>query len=278
VPRRGYRFVAPVELPTFARAPDSNEVIELLLLSSQPQLCTSDGGGSREPLHLCDWDGSEEEFNRTMALNPNHVWAREWHARGLVTRGRTEEAIAQAKLSASLDPSPWSGDYPVWILFLARRYDLALEHARDLVELAPNYSWGHFALALVYEQMGKADEGARESLKADELFGTDPITIARLKNALEKSGARGYWGKKLDYYLESAKAGYAPPVLTAEACMRVDDKQCTFEWLEKGFLERDDLMINLAVNPVFDGIRTDPHYQDLVRRVGIPSSAAPNAR
>jgi len=214
--------------------------------------------------HIFSGFGSEEEFNRTMALNPNQVWAHDWHARGLVTSGRTEEAIAQAKLSASLDPSPWSGDYPAWILFLARRYDLALEYAHKLLEMAPNYTWGHFMLALVYEQMGKADEGARESLKADELFGTDQKTIAQLRNALEKSGARGYWEKKLDYYLESAKAGYAPPVLTAEACMRVGDKQCTFEWLEKGFLERDDLMINLAVNPVFDGIRTDPHYQDLV--------------
>jgi serine/threonine-protein kinase len=54
------------------------------------------------------------------------------------------------------------------------------------------------------------------------------------------------------------------------ACVRIGDKQCAFEWLEKGFQERDDLMINLKVEPVFDGLREDPRFQALVRRVGIP--------
>jgi hypothetical protein len=58
--------------------------------------------------------------------------------------------------------------------------------------------------------------------------------------------------------------------MVAGACVRVGDKESAFQWLEKGFGERDDLMIDLKVEPVFDGIRSDPRYQDLVRRVGIP--------
>ena len=54
------------------------------------------------------------------------------------------------------------------------------------------------------------------------------------------------------------------------ACVRIGDKQSALEWLEKGFQERDDQMINLKVEPVFDPLRTDPRFQDLVRRVGIP--------
>ena len=69
---------------------------------------------------------------------------------------------------------------------------------------------------------------------------------------------------------ESAKSNYVPTVLVAQACARVGDSECVFEWLGKGFEERDDLMINLKVEPVFDGIRLDPRYEDLVRRVGIP--------
>jgi hypothetical protein len=59
-------------------------------------------------------------------------------------------------------------------------------------------------------------------------------------------------------------------VLVAEACVRVRDKQCTFEWLKKGFEERDDLMINPKVEPVFGSLYSDPRFQDLVRRIGIP--------
>jgi tetratricopeptide (TPR) repeat protein len=97
-------------------------------------------------LYDWDWSTAEEEFKRTMELNPNSVWPHEWHSRVLVTSGRTEEAIAEAKLSIGLDPSPLSGDYPIWVLILARRYDLALERAQALVDLAPNYAWVHFDL------------------------------------------------------------------------------------------------------------------------------------
>jgi TolB-like protein/DNA-binding winged helix-turn-helix (wHTH) protein len=226
--------------------------------------------GNIELFYDWDWSAAEEEFKRTVELNPNHVRAHEWHSRGLVTSGRTDEAIAEAKLSIALDPSPLRWEYPIWVFALARRYDLALERAQELVELAPNYVWGHFELAQIYGQQGRAEEAAQEFLKADELFGTDPKRIAQLKKAIAKSGAQGYWKRTLENYRESARSNYVPSVLVAEACVRVGDKECAFQWLEKGFDERDDLMINLRVEPVFDGIRSDPRYQDLVRRVGIP--------
>jgi len=60
----------------------------------------------------------------------------------------------------------------------------------------------------------------KESLKADELFGTDPKKVAQLKEAMAKSGAQGYWRRTLEYYRESAKSSYVPSVLVAEACVR----------------------------------------------------------
>jgi len=226
--------------------------------------------GNIELLYDWDWSATEEEFKRTMELNPNDVWAHEWHSRGLVTRGRTDEAIAEAKLSIALDPSPLSGDYPIWVFILARRYDLALERTQELLELAPNYVWAHFELAQIDEQKGRTEEAVQEFLKADELFGMEPNKVAMLKEAIAKSGATGYWRRTLENYKESAKSSYVPSVLVAATCVRVGDKECAFRWLEKGFDERDDLMINLKVEPVFDSIRTDPRYQELVRRVGIP--------
>ena len=187
-----------------------------------------------------------------------------------VTEGRTEEAIAEAKLSLAVTPSPIYWDYPIWTFVLARRSDLASERAQAMLEVAPNWVWAHFVMAQVLEQQGKLEEAAQESLKADELFGTDPKQIAQLKEAMAKSGAQGYWRRTVENYRESVKSNYVPPVLVAEACMRVGDKECVFEWLERGFQERDDLMINLRVEPVFDGLHSDPRFEDLVRRVGIP--------
>jgi TolB-like protein len=226
--------------------------------------------GTIELLYDWNWSAADEEFKRTMELNPSHVWAHEWHSRLLVTSGRTEEAIAEAKLSNGLDPSPLSGDYSIWVFILARRYDLALERAQALTELAPNFSWGHFNLAQIYQQTGRTEEAAQESLKADELFGMEPEKIIMLKEAIAKSGAQGYWRRTLENYKASAKSNYVSSLMVAAACVRVGDKECAFRWLEKGIEERDDLMINLNVEPVFDGIRWDPRYRDLVRRVGIP--------
>jgi len=196
--------------------------------------------------------------------------AHQWRARELVTRGKTEEAIAEAKQAIGLSPNPLDWHYPTWIFILDRRYDLARELALKVVDLEPNFPWGHFNLALVYEQEGRAEDGAREFLRADELFGMDPKKLEELKRAMAKDGAKGYWRRTVENYKESVKSGYAPPVLTAMACVRIGDKQCAFAWLEKGFQERDDLMINLKVEPVFDGLRDDQRFQDLVRRVGIP--------
>jgi TolB-like protein/DNA-binding winged helix-turn-helix (wHTH) protein len=217
-----------------------------------------------------DWTTAEKEFQWELELNPNHVSAREWLARALLTRGKTEEAVAEANRSLGLSPAVTDWDYPTWVFILARRYDLARERAQEMVDLEPNFPWGHFELAQVYEQEGRAEDGAREFLRADELFGTDRKELERLKQAMAKDGAKGYWKRRVENYRESAKSEYVPPVLMAMACVRIGDKQCAFEWLERGFQERDDLMVNLKVEPVFDGLREDQRFQALVRRVGIP--------
>jgi TolB-like protein/DNA-binding winged helix-turn-helix (wHTH) protein len=217
-----------------------------------------------------DWTTAENEFQTELELNPNHVLARQWLARALVTRGKTEEAVVEAKRSLGMSPAVTDWDFPTWVFILARRYDLARERAQEMVDLEPNFPWGHFELAQVYEHDGKTEDVAREFLKADELLGTGREELEKLKRAMAKDGAKGYWKRKVENYKESAKSGYAPPVLTAMACVRIGDKQCALEWLEKGFQERDALMINLRVEPVFDGLREDPRFQALVRRVGIP--------
>ena len=226
--------------------------------------------GLTELFYDWDWSAAEEEYRQTMALNPNYVWVHPWHARGLLARGRTEEAVAEAERIVALSPSPLDWDNAVWIFVLARRCDLARGRAQELLEVAPHYVWAHFENAQIYECDGQMDKAAEEYLKADELFGTDAKKLAQLREAMAKSGAQGYWKRTLENYRESAKLHYVPPVLVAEACVRVGDKECTLKWLEKGFQERDDLMINLKAKPVFDSLHSDPRFQDLVRRVGIP--------
>jgi tetratricopeptide (TPR) repeat protein len=223
-------------------------------------------------IELCydwNWVGAEKEFKRALELDPNHLDTHNNYARELVILGRTDEAMVHVRRAISLDPYS-RGDYPVWISYLARRYDEAGRLAKAKIALDTNDPWNHYDLALVYEQMGNPTESVREYLKFESLSGAEPQTIARLQEAFGKSGARGFWRRRLEEYREAAKSHYVSAGMMGGACLRVGERDCVFEWLEKAFQERDDLMINLSVDPVFDGIRMDRRFQDLLRRVGLP--------
>jgi len=185
-------------------------------------------------LYDWDWSAAEAEFHKELELNPSSV-AHQWLARALVTRGKTEEAVAEAKRTLGLSTSVVDWDNAVWIFILARRYDLARELATKVVDLEPNFPWGYFELAQVYEHEGKTEDVAREFLRADELFGTDPKQLEKLKRAMAKDGAKGYWRRKVENYKESAKSGYVSSGLAAMACVRIGDKQLRVGMVGEGF-------------------------------------------
>ncbi len=223
-----------------------------------------------------NWVDAEKEFNRALELDPNYVLAHNSYARELVILGRSNEALAQVKQAVSLDPylEGGEGDYPIWVAYFAHQYDEAERLAKAKIELDPNYPWGHYDLALVYEQMGKSMESVEEYLRFEVLSGTEPQTLARLQKSFRSAGVKGFWRQRLRDYRKAAKLRYVSAGMVAGVCARVGDKDCIFEWLEKAFQERDDLMINLNVDPVFDGIRADTRFQDFVHRVGLPKTGS----
>ena len=218
-----------------------------------------------------DWNfaEAERESKRALELDPNLAIAHNFYARELVISGRTDEALAQVR--RALELQPYAGlDYPAWVFYLAHRYNDALELAQKMVAIDPNFSWGRWALAANYEQLGKEKEAAEEYLQFEILSGSSPQRIKRLREGLARSSAKGFWQASLEDYLRTAKSSYVPPVLVAGVYMRLGDKARALQWLEKGYQERDDLMIDLNVDPVFDAFRSEPRFQDLVRRVGLP--------
>jgi TolB-like protein/DNA-binding winged helix-turn-helix (wHTH) protein/Tfp pilus assembly protein PilF len=218
-----------------------------------------------------DWNfaEAESESKRALELDPNFATACNFYARELVISGRTDEALVQVR--RALELQPYAGlDYPAWVFYLAHRYNDALELAQKMVAIDPNFSWGRAVLAINYEQLGKEKEAAEEYLQFEILSGSSPQRIKGLREGLARSGANGFWQASLEDYLRTAKSSYAPPVLVAGVYMRLGDKTRALQWLEKGYQERDDLMIDLNVDPIFSSLRSNPRFEDLVRRVGIP--------
>jgi serine/threonine-protein kinase len=215
-----------------------------------------------------DWAQAEKEFRRALELDPNYARARNFYSRELVALGRTDEALAQ--VARSLESEPYTGlDYPAWVTYLAHHYDESLQLAHKMSAMNPNFSWGRWALAANYEQVGKPKEAAEEYLRFEILSGTSPVRIKRLQDGLARSGVKGFWQASLDDYREISKSRYVPPVLVAGTCIRLGDKAGALAWLERGFEERDDLMIDLNVDPIFLDLHSDPRFQNLLRRVGL---------
>jgi hypothetical protein len=93
---------------------------------------------------------------------------------------------------------------------------------------------------------------------------------SELRQAYRRSGAKGYWQVRLNLSMEDMKRHYVDPYDIARFYARLGEKDQSLAWLQKGYDERVDGMTLLKVEPDFDDLRSDPRFQDLVHRVGLP--------
>ena len=213
-----------------------------------------------------DRDGAESEFKRAIELNPNSSLAHMRYAAFFTWLDKDDEAIAESKKALALDPlSPLMNWDLAFSYYWARRYDDAIEQDQKTLEIDPNYLRSIYQIGLSYEQKGMLDKAFEQYLKSAAIVGGTAEVMA-LKDAYATSGVRGYYRKQLD--LEMAKA--SPSTYTIAALYaRLDEKEQAFEWLQKATEERSNELTYLKVSPVFDNLRSDPRFGDLMKHVGL---------
>jgi serine/threonine-protein kinase len=231
-----------------------------------------------EILHNYDWDfpAEERELKRAVALNPNYATAHQWSAEYLSAMGRSEEAIAEARRAVELDPlSLIINRVYGESFYYARRYDEAIAQFRKTIEIDSSFATAHASLGDACAMKGMYNEAVAEYTKAAELGlgASDARTTAGMREAFAKNGWRGYWQFQLadlTKLRQETGNGYTPPYLIAQACVQLGDKEKAIEWLETGFRERDAFMPMIKVEPMLDGLRSDPRFADLIRRMRFP--------
>ncbi len=212
-----------------------------------------------------DWQGAENEFKLAIQLNPNYATARQRYSLFLPITGRLDEAVAQAKKAKESDPLSLPVNENVGdILYLARRYGEATDQLRHTLELDPNFGVARGTLAKVYEAQGMYEQALNE-----RLHDSPPETAAQTRKIFAESGIRGVWQFRLNQMLERAKSDYVSPADIALVYARLNDKDQSFAWLEKGMEERSILFNYLVADPRFDNLRSDPRLADFLRRVGL---------
>jgi len=213
-----------------------------------------------------DWDfaGAEQEFRRAIELNPNSPFAHDFYGDYLDNVGRAQEAAREEQIAQELDPG-W--DHLMDGFNHRGEYGRALEIARSNVEVHPNDGLWHYCLAAVYLHTNRYKEMVDELQRAVTLFG-HPEMARPLAAAYAASGYRGalrLWAQDL----ERVQGNPASPTMVAEIYAHLGDTEAAFQWLERGYQERDGFLVGLN-DPQWQPLRSDDRYKDLVQRVGLP--------
>jgi TolB-like protein len=224
-----------------------------------------------------DWAGAEAEWRRALELDPNAANAHAYYAHFLAIMGRTEEALSHSRTALALDPlnALFHGMYAM-TLYLDRRYDDALAAASTALTLQPGQETARSVQQHVYIAKGMRDA---QLAHQRERIASDPGRLAAFESGLAEAGYEGAQRRLADLLAARyEEAGRVPdrgvsrvymPCAIALRYIDAGDYQRAIDWLETAYEERDPYLPYLR-RPLYDPLRSDPRFQALARRMGLP--------
>jgi serine/threonine-protein kinase len=219
-----------------------------------------------------DWVAAEREFKRAIELNPNYPVAHHWYAIFLSTiPGRISESLAEIRRALDLDPNSliinaWYGR----ILGVAGRLDEAVEQLKKTVELDPNFILGHYRLGQAYAEKQMYKESIDEFNKLLDLPDGKATGLMGLAYVYALAGRRQEADKSFHELLELSKQRFVSPGQIGIIYIALGEKDKAFEWLEEARKVYDLNLMRMKVERRFDPLRSDPRFDALVKRIGIP--------
>jgi len=219
-----------------------------------------------------DWVVAEREFKRAIELNPNYPVAHHWYAIFLSTiPGRIPEALTEIRRALDLDPTSliinsWYGR----ILDVAGQLDEAVEQLKKTVELDPNFILAHYRLGQTYAEKRMYTEAIDEFNKVLNLQDGKATGLMGLAYVYALAGRRPEADKSLNELLELSKQRYVSPGQIGIIYIARGEKDKAFQRLEEANKVYDLNLMRMKVERRFDPLRSDPRFDDLVRRLGIP--------
>jgi len=219
-----------------------------------------------------DWPGAEREYLKAIELNPYYPTAYQWYAEFLSIMGRHDEAIENILYAQKLDPlSPIIYTVGGWEIYhYARFYDQAILQCQKALEIDSNYAGAYTAIAYNYVAMGMYEEALEEVKKAVSIYGSDmPDTKALLAHVYALTGKRNEAEIILNEIIGNLNEIYTCESDIAFIYIALNMKDQALEWLEKAYLNRSIGLIDINVFPIFDNLRAEPGFVELIRKMGF---------
>ena len=217
-----------------------------------------------------DWQTAEKEFRRAIALDPNYATGHHWYAEHLAFSGRFDESFKEIERARQLDPLSLiiQADKAAGLYF-ARQYDRAIAQFRAVAAMEPGFSRTQM-VANAYVQEGRFSEALADVETWPRQNGNDLAwmrceLIYIYGRASQPERAR----HELDELLRYGRSHPLDPMIFVTPYVGVGDKDQAFAALERSFVAHSPGLVTLRVEPAFDPLRSDPRFDDLLRRVGL---------
>ncbi len=219
-----------------------------------------------------DYAGAEHEFKRAIALDPGSAHIHMWYGWYLGLMGRFDEGLKEQRRAQELDPLSDQIDFGIGATFhWSRQPERAIEQYRRVLELNPNLRIAYWFLADAYVEKGDF-ASAIATIENAPIALNDPVTLSAAAHAYGKAGERRKALEILSELESQSSQEYEQAFHIAQIYLGLGDHEQALAWLEKACDERSVWLIWLGVDPKFDPLRSDPRFEDLLRRVGLPHS------
>ena len=217
-----------------------------------------------------DLVNAEREFKRAIELNPNNEFDYELYSYLLLSMGRLDEGIRMAQRGLEVAPlSAVLADDVAGAYYVARRHDEAISQYKKSLELDPDHYGALFGLAFVFEAKGMHDEAITQLQKSISAAGRTPGVLAMLGHVYATSGRKAEAQRILEEINEMLQQTYVSPYDLGVIYAGLGDRDKAIEQLTKAYEDRAGWIIYLKVEPIFDPIRSDPRFSDLVARMKL---------
>jgi eukaryotic-like serine/threonine-protein kinase len=215
-----------------------------------------------------DWQTAEREYRRAIELDPNYATAHHWYGEFLSFFGRFDEAFPEIERARQLDPHSLiiAADKGV-ILYFSRQYDLAIQLLRGVLDEEPSFQRA-LMVVFPYVEKGRFADALAVIARYPPNNGL-PASTWWNPYVYGRAGQQAQAEDALRRLEEVYRHQRMDPFGMVQALIGMGKIDQAMAWLEKAYAEHSTAITSLKVNPVYDPLRGDPRFQDLMRRVGL---------
>jgi tetratricopeptide (TPR) repeat protein len=217
------------------------------------------------------WAEAERRYRRAIELNSSHATAHHWLAGLLIAVGRLDDGLAEIRQAQQLDPlSSIINASSAHYTYLAGEYGRAIELSLKALEIDSQFWMSRAILAVAYLQQSMPEQAVFQAQEVSRLLGSDPRAMWFVGYVYALGGRRDEALRIREELIRRSASEYISPYGMALCHIGLGDMERALAALKEAYDDRAGELVLLGVEPSWDPLRSDPRFQDLLRRIGFP--------